>query len=445
MKKKILLTIFVVVVLTVVVGVIFLLVRKSSNRKIALKAKAEFDAWAASIERVPDDENGALDIAEAQKMMGLDDYEKNNVIKRIYMGEFSLDNESDVGLLREFMDNSSEAVSMLEKGLEKKKWQYTQDLEKGFSATIPSLLTGKCTAKVLTAVGDLALRDGDMDGAIKQYLNVLKLSITLSQDPVLITRMIEVALSVEANLKILKLVESGKLSEAQLKRMVGEMKKLYALRKDLSEAMDTEYHTMLYGIHMCAGIKLIDKDRPDLSPWIHDFGKEIELAGEWRGIMSLIDAKKFYGTRHKTDVKKRWDSFEKGLMGPNRRTLMGLMCPSLFTAFESMAESELVWRGVLVAAAIEHHKIKNGKLPDTLDQLESFKGRMGKEMLKDPFSDGNLTYRPEADDYLLYSFGANFKDDNAAESPSMTENDAWRMCPDYVIHAPKKTEPGSKK
>ena len=59
--------------------------------------------------------------------------------------------------------------------------------------------------------------------------------------------------------------------------------------------------------------------------------------------------------------------------------------------------------------ALLRYKAEYGQFPDSLDELVP-------EYLKavplDPFGPGPLTYKRQGDDFILYSWGLNFKDDD---------------------------------
>ena len=69
---------------------------------------------------------------------------------------------------------------------------------------------------------------------------------------------------------------------------------------------------------------------------------------------------------------------------------------------------------LITTIAILRYKADKGQLPENLGQLVAA-GYL-KELPMDPFSDGPLVYKRTGDDFTLYSFGADFDDDNAAPS-----------------------------
>ena len=83
------------------------------------------------------------------------------------------------------------------------------------------------------------------------------------------------------------------------------------------------------------------------------------------------------------------------------------------------------------------------KLPETLAELSP---KYIAEVPKNPFSDADLLYKPEADGYLLYSVGPNGKDDGghnfneefetwSESQPATEEQKSWD---DIAIRTPPK-------
>jgi len=78
--------------------------------------------------------------------------------------------------------------------------------------------------------------------------------------------------------------------------------------------------------------------------------------------------------------------------------------------------SDITYRGkmghqsTLTVLALKRWRLEKGTYPQTLDELVA--GGFLKELPMDPYSDKPLVYKKTDDNFILYSLGPNFKDDN---------------------------------
>jgi len=73
----------------------------------------------------------------------------------------------------------------------------------------------------------------------------------------------------------------------------------------------------------------------------------------------------------------------------------------------------------LTVLSLRQCQLEKGQLPETLDEL--VQPGYSKALPSDPFSKDPLKYKRTGDDFLLYSLGEDFDDDNGRENP----NDPW--------------------
>lgn len=86
-------------------------------------------------------------------------------------------------------------------------------------------------------------------------------------------------------------------------------------------------------------------------------------------------------------------------------------------------------RGTLVMAAVELYRTEHGTYPPTLTQLEP---NYLPVLPQDPYTGGNLGYAVQGNDYLLYSFAQDMKDDGGI---ALDETGPfWTWQGDCVIH-----------
>jgi len=77
-------------------------------------------------------------------------------------------------------------------------------------------------------------------------------------------------------------------------------------------------------------------------------------------------------------------------------------------------EGKALHEATLTVLALRLHQLEKGTLPDTLDELTQ-SGYL-KSLPDDPFSAGSLVYKRDGDDFVLYSLGEDFDDDNGMQN-----------------------------
>jgi hypothetical protein len=95
-------------------------------------------------------------------------------------------------------------------------------------------------------------------------------------------------------------------------------------------------------------------------------------------------------------------------------SFLRLFMPAIGRVSEMAFRCEADTDALITTLALLRYKAERGRLPENLDQLVST-GYLKKQPI-DPFSDQPLVYRRTEDDFILYSFGADFDDDGGAYS-----------------------------
>jgi len=147
-----------------------------------------------------------------------------------------------------------------------------------------------------------------------------------------------------------------------------------------------------------------------------------------REVISKIEA--YYDRANKmmqkTPYQSRRESVSYEEVG-NQLTgilLVDLMGP----AFERV--TELLWRlrvsrqALVTTAAILRYQREKGQYPEGLNQLRA--AGYIKQLPMDPYNDKPLVYKRNGEDFILYSFGADFDDDGGVENPK----DQWGQKPE---------------
>jgi hypothetical protein len=100
-----------------------------------------------------------------------------------------------------------------------------------------------------------------------------------------------------------------------------------------------------------------------------------------------------------------------------RNPLLATMMPSFGRVFKTESMSESNRRATMLVAQLKAYRQRHGTYPDSLDVFGDA------EMTIDPFTDHSFAYRPEADDFVLYSLGVNGVDDGGVHDRRGETND----------------------
>ncbi|TET37944.1 MAG: hypothetical protein E3J72_04440 [Planctomycetota bacterium] len=461
MKKK-LVIIMILVIAVLIVLLCFGYVRKRSNHMLAAKLRMEFKQWAAGYEKIPDEENGAILITEGEEEItfaGLSEDKDNSMMPyRLYHDEYSLDCESDLKLIKEILALNKGAIEKIEKGLSYEKWRYTPDYSDFQKAKIASLTSSNNAAKLFILRAEVAEHEGRSSDAISDYIKAIRLGVTLSQDPVLINRMIEVSVENMVFEKLLEKIVAREFDKGNLSQLVKAMKQLHPIRKKLSKAYESDYYHTLSTIARDIEGKLkfeipdeiltefppearaklraqMEAYYPKHSAWIHDYSKEWEIAKTMREVMVKADPEKM----HDAPLEIREGTLDEKLgidkEGPYHGYLIRALSHGAGTGVLSMTDCEIMWRATMITAAIQIFKADSNRLPKNLSELEKI---LPKKYLTDPFSGKYFVYKIQGNDFLLYSVGRNGKDDNAKNSRPILESHIGFTDPDIILHKPAK-------
>jgi hypothetical protein len=132
-----------------------------------------------------------------------------------------------------------------------------------------------------------------------------------------------------------------------------------------------------------------------------------QLQMKWKTYTFLNDMGKLI-----SDVKKPWpeplkenpiEQFKEGQVLDFEQLCVRMI--------HSNAQIGVLLKSISIALLCEQYYNDNKQYPDSLDQISTFFGGV---LPTDPFSGNNLLYKKDDNGYLIYSVGANGKDDGGA-------------------------------
>jgi hypothetical protein len=145
------------------------------------------------------------------------------------------------------------------------------------------------------------------------------------------------------------------------------------------------------------------------SLWTYDFTKEYEVGKDFYKMYFGLKADLYYRQK---DILKGWCSRMAGAIknyGKFKAPISFSALRSLASVFDAYAEDELMWRGMIIFAAIRLFEAKHNRLPNSLDELGDL---VPKELFIDPFNGKRFVYRKKGADFDFYSMSRNGVDDS---------------------------------
>jgi hypothetical protein len=113
------------------------------------------------------------------------------------------------------------------------------------------------------------------------------------------------------------------------------------------------------------------------------------------------------GQRHGRDVGSTEDFIIS--MPWYRYTLLKYVIPAAERISELLYQGRALYEATIAILAIQRWRLEESRYPTTLDEL--IEAGYLKELPKDPYSDKSLIYKKTEDNFVLYSIGRNFEDD----------------------------------
>ncbi|MHC4626273.1 MAG: hypothetical protein ACYTDV_04760 [Planctomycetota bacterium] len=122
----------------------------------------------------------------------------------------------------------------------------------------------------------------------------------------------------------------------------------------------------------------------------------------------------------------------------HRYFLIRHLLPASGRVYEIAYRGKMHYESMVTILAIERWRLEKNECPETLSELVA--AGFVKELPMDPYSDKPLVYRRTDDDFILYSFGPNFKDDGGRVAIERGRPMKWgtRDAGDIILWPPSK-------
>lgn len=344
------------------------------------------------------------------------------------------------------------------------------------TALLPGMQMMREAARALSCRAMLRLKEGKVESCMEDLLTCHRLGRMAGQGPTLIEMLVGIAIDGIADQGDAALIQHGKLTGAQARKLAGELDRMQPLAKladkiDLAERfmyLDAISSVARVGIGSLSSLVdggpgggesgllarlasnlLIDWDVPlrTGNRWYDRFVAAAKLPSytQRATAMGRIDDDLKKLSAEVKDFKGHALSF---LTGTSPRALVSqqvanifaaLMLPAVNAVAVAEERARMQFEVVRIGVALAAYRAEHGAYPDKLTQLSP---QYLAKVPKDAFAkDGELRYRRQDGGFLLYSVGANGQDDGGRGYDDRKGQAAAQEWDDLVIRASNPPKP----
>jgi len=403
------------VIVLVVIAIAGTFARRANSSVAAeiarMKAAGEPTSWAdLAPAKIPDSENGAVDILAAEKEIADFPAEDIKWLEKLELAGDEAPAPADVERARDILKRLSGPLDRVRAGLAKPRAVYPLDYGTVSNQwPTPDLTAIRRLARLLQKEACIAALDGSGDSAAARSAEIYRLGNTLSDQPALITQLVAVALHAISEDAAENTIARTRVSPAVLR----SLSRLFATgpeeeRKAFATALRGERaHLMSISDELSKGNMGILTGGPARSPSAsstNPFARfwarydEKTYLGMFRGWIGSLDASRI------TYPLQPWTA-------PKTPMLATLSTAMAMTGSYQKIPKDLTSRtahmrtaaaGLEVAARIA----EGGAAPADLSSFD-------KDVSTDPFTAKPLLIKNDGTTWTVYSAGANLKDDGA--------------------------------
>lgn len=329
-------------------------------------------------------------------------------------------------------DVVARALWIVEQGTRRRSCRFDLDYESGLDMALPHVSAMRSFAHILGAKALLEAQAGNMDIAWDAVPIQLKLGVALRTEPVLISQIVRMVLVVTSCETIRKLC-GIELPNAQRSGDLADLLKSFEDVRPLVRALDGErmlFGEWAFGLSRRELLKqggFLSKTSPDLRTVLGVCFKPTFLAYHTSYLNIMHKAARRLEQRYSPETGAVEEINDRDIRGLARE-----LVPAMGRVKELQAKMQAEIRITRTGLSLLRSKADRGALPQTLAGFD-------REDVRDPFSGAPLIYRPGAEGFVLYSIGADEKDNNGSPRQDKQEKD-W----DIVWQHPRPAETASR-
>lgn len=371
---------------------------------------------------VPDAENAALKMAEAFALMtNYPDGRSNQVESIKFPNRKESLTQEQSELLAGYCGMNSKAIAQAGEAIKLTRCRYPMDLSWGAATLLPHLAQLKRlskTASFRTLIGT--------NNPTADLTAIIGLARTLDNEPLLISKLVRLALLNTAATILENRLNRGNLTDVDLKSLgtlFAEASKTNQMANGLigERAMYFQYFRMSMAEIQRLANSVENNDtrsgpplpgsQPFIFKWSGFFERDLRYylqAMETNISLAQAQPKDFVLISNIQDQIAQTST-------RNHYILSMMLLPALGNAVVKEAKSLAQIYTTQTALAVERYRLANGKLPDNLDSLVP---QFLSALPEDPFDGQPLRYHRLEKGYVIYSIGSDGEDNGGRERPA---------------------------
>ncbi len=376
---------------------------------------------------VPDTENAALLYESAALLLKAQPTPDENLL--VDLGDISdkfIKDSLDSDKLDEFkqligQDVVTQALSIIVQGSQRDSCRFDHDYDDGLNMLLPHLSGMKNFTRILGAKAYLEAKTGNPDTAWDLLLTQLKFADALRTEPVLISKIVRIAmirLSCETITKLCEIAPPNAQQSVDIQSLLKDLDDIRPLIHsiDAERLLIGEWVFNLTKDEMyTTNLQVNDRSDTGLLPKLIIFGitfKPLFLADHAAYLRFMHDGTRFLERPYSPEQGK---VIEQGVQ-KKRHIVTRILTPAIFRIKEIHCEMIAQLRIAQAGLALLQHKQNEGTFPATLEALKL-------PNINDPFVDGPLSYKAEGQDFVLYSIGRDQKDNDGSPRQKKQKED----------------------
>jgi len=417
--------VLVIILAVAIYGILRFIPSRQLKAEISkIKARGEPVSWAdLAGDRIPDAENAAVVYAQAFKVIsGPDAEEEFDTLARFLSPEKREKNPKLWDDARRIVTRYRKALPLANEAVSRPKCRFPVNWEDGLEAEFPHLRNLQRLARLLSANAVLNATDGRMGESVRSVELGFKVSKSLEDEPWQISQIARTAIIKIVARSLRDALQHGDITEKQARRLFDRLAQI-----DLSEgfvralvgerAMSISYFHCLRE-HPRAASEPAAHNRSDSKVASKPTERTSYL---WRLVMDASEL--HYLETMNAYIKAARKPYREiksiGLDAEPKLPRYALMSAILLPGYGHCAAqrdngvAEIAGSRIFLALHVYHHRFDS--YPETLDELRA---KLQWEIPKDIFSGKDFVYERQDKGFLLYSIGADLKDDGGRVPPA---------------------------
>ena len=285
---------------------------------------------------------------------------------------------------------------------------------------------------------------GQYDLAWEDSLACWRLGQLIGNDPMLVERLVGIALRQVARQTTLAILQSNNLPKPVAEQMLADLTSLQssidiAASIDWSERLTFLDSALRYTTDRLGGASDISDDERLIPHGAIDPNVPLQIGNDWYDRIAVAVSVGDWQQRRRAIDKVDADLSHMGagvkgkmLQGVFSRSVrsqwvgeifVAFLVPALHAAIEADERDQIYMQLTRIAAALAIYRAMHGEYPAALAELA--KSNVIARVPHDPYTDREFVYQRRADGYLLYSLFQNGKDDGGSDFINPIVNGEW--------------------